>query len=294
MSDPDEIRSDIERTRRELGQDVDALADKVNPAKAAQRQTDKVRRAATRLKDRVMGTASDVVDSTQDAVGHAGEAVADAPRKVASATQGNPIAVGLIAFGVGLLAASLIPASRAEQQAAEKVKDAAAPLVDEAKDVAMESADHLREPAKEAAECGQGAREGRRRDGEGGGPGRCFPGPDRREARRRPADRLSPACRNRPDAPPRPEGGASSCARAGASFRDQLGDDVPCVRGERRVALRVVRQLRERLQQHPAAGARPRGVVGLDSLAEDAAEPRPAGGSTRRDSRSRGRRGPSR
>lgn len=156
MSDPDEIRTDIERTRRELGQDVDALADKVNPTKAAQRQTDKVRRAATRLKERVMGTASDVVDSTQGAVGHAGEAVADAPRKVASATQGNPVAVGLIAFGVGLLAASLIPASRAEQQAAEKVKDAAAPLVDEAKDVAMESADHLREPAKEAADAVKG------------------------------------------------------------------------------------------------------------------------------------------
>ena len=151
--DPDVIRADIERTQRELGQDVDALADKVNPAKAAQRQTDKVRRAAGRLKDRVMGTASDVGHSTEDAVGHAGEAVADAPRKVASATQGNPVAVGLIAFGVGLLAASLIPASRVEQQAAEKVKDAAAPLVDEAKDVAKESADHLREPAKEAAEA---------------------------------------------------------------------------------------------------------------------------------------------
>ena len=151
--DPDVIRTDIERTRRELGQDVDALADKVNPAKAAQRQTDKFRRAATRLKDRVMGTASDVVDSTQSAVGQAGEAVADAHRKVASATQGNPVAVGLIAFGVGLLAATLIPASKAEQQAADTVKDAAAPLVDEAKDVAMESADHLREPAREAAEA---------------------------------------------------------------------------------------------------------------------------------------------
>ena len=64
------------------------------------------------------GGGADVVDSTQDAVGHAGEAVADAPRKVASATQGNPVAVGLIAFGVGLLAASLIPASRPEQRAA--------------------------------------------------------------------------------------------------------------------------------------------------------------------------------
>lgn len=151
--DPDLIRADIERTRQELGQDVDALADKVNPGKMAQRQTDKVRRAAGRFKDRVMGTASDVVGSTQGAVGHAGETVADAPHRVAAAAQGNPVAVGLIAFGVGLLAASLIPASRMEQGAAEKVKDAAAPLVDEAKEVAMESADRLREPAKEAAEA---------------------------------------------------------------------------------------------------------------------------------------------
>lgn len=151
--DPDQIRNDIERTRRELGQDVDALADKVNPGKIAGRQTDKVKRAASRLKDRVMGSASDAAHSTQGAVGHAGEAVAEAPRRVAAAAQGNPVAVGLIAFGVGLLAASLIPASRMEQDAAEKVKDAAAPLVDEVKDVAKESADHLREPANDAAEA---------------------------------------------------------------------------------------------------------------------------------------------
>ena len=154
--DPDVIRSDIERTRRELGQDVDALADKVNPGKMAQRQTDKVRRAATRLKDRVMGTASDVVDSTQDAVGHAGEAVADAPRKVASATQGNPVAVGLIAFGVGWLLSSLVPASKPERDMADKLETAAAPLVDEVRDVAMESADNLREPTREAVDAVKG------------------------------------------------------------------------------------------------------------------------------------------
>ena len=81
---------------------------------------------------------------------HAGDAIADAPQKVASTTRGNPIAVGLIAFGVGWLAASLIPASKAEQRAAQQAKDAAAPLLDEAKDVAAEAADHLREPAKDA------------------------------------------------------------------------------------------------------------------------------------------------
>ena len=153
MSNPDEIRADIERTRAELGQDVDALADKVTPSKIAERQTRKVRRALTSVKDRVMGVASDVGDTAHDAADHVGDAVADAPHKVASTTRGNPIAVGLIAFGVGWLAASLVPPSKVERQAADQAKDAAAPLVDEVKDVAMESADHLREPAKEAAEA---------------------------------------------------------------------------------------------------------------------------------------------
>ena len=92
-------------------------------------------------------------DSTHDAVEHAGDAVADAPQKVASATRGNPIAVGLIAFGVGWLAASLIPASNAGQRAADQAKDAAAPLLDEVKDVAAETADHLREPARNAVDA---------------------------------------------------------------------------------------------------------------------------------------------
>ena len=152
MSDPEEIRTDIERTRRELGQDVDALADKVTPSKIAERQTRKVKRAFSRVTDRIMGSASDAVDSTRDAVGNAADTVADVPRKAARATEGNPIAAGLIAFGVGMLVASLVPASRQEQRLAEQAKEAAAPILDEAKDVAMESADHLREPARDAAE----------------------------------------------------------------------------------------------------------------------------------------------
>lgn len=153
MSNPDEIREDIERTRAELGQDVDALADKVSPAKIAGRQTRRLRAAAGSLKDHIMGSATDAVESTQAAVGHAGEVVANAPHQVAASTRGNPIAVGLIAFGVGLLAASLIPSTKVERDAAEQAKDAAGPLVDKVKEVAAETADHLREPAREAAEA---------------------------------------------------------------------------------------------------------------------------------------------
>ena len=58
MSDsPDEIRANIERTRSELGSDVDALADKVNPSKIVDRQVDRVRGAFGSVRERVMGAA---------------------------------------------------------------------------------------------------------------------------------------------------------------------------------------------------------------------------------------------
>ena len=60
MSDsPEAIRADIEQTRRELGSDVDALADKVSPSKIVDRQTDKVKQAFGSVRDRVMGAADD-------------------------------------------------------------------------------------------------------------------------------------------------------------------------------------------------------------------------------------------
>src|SRR5690625_7229979 len=79
----------------------------------------------------------------------AGETVLNIPEKVTSGTRGNPLAAGLIAFGVGWLAASLIPSSRMEQDAAGHVKDQAAPLVDEAKSTAQEASEHHKTQARE-------------------------------------------------------------------------------------------------------------------------------------------------
>jgi hypothetical protein len=151
-TDPNAIRSDIERTRVELGQDVDALADKVNPGKAVHRQTDKVKGAFRRAKDRIMGSAHDAADSTQEAMHSAGDAVGHAPQRVATATRGNPIAAGLIVLGAAWLVSSLIPASRPEREVAEKAKDAAAPLVDEVKNVAQEAAENLKPEAQGAVD----------------------------------------------------------------------------------------------------------------------------------------------
>jgi gas vesicle protein len=144
-NDPEQIRADIEETRRELGGDVDALADKVRPSSIVHRQTERVKGAVGRARDAVMGTASDAASTV-------GDTVSDLPHKAAQTARGNPIAVGLIAFGFGLLAASLLPASAKERELAESAKDMASPAVDKLKEAAHTVADDMKEPAKEAAQ----------------------------------------------------------------------------------------------------------------------------------------------
>jgi hypothetical protein len=146
-TDPDQIRSDIERTRAELSHNVNTLADSVNPSSVAKRQTDKVKGAVSGARDKVMGAASNATSGASSAQSTLTDAVSGAPSQARAKTTGNPLAAGLIAFGVGWLTASLMPASNAEQQAAGKIKEAATPiLTDSAKDVAS----NLKEPAQQA------------------------------------------------------------------------------------------------------------------------------------------------
>lgn len=146
-NDPDQIRSDIEATRRDLGSDVDALADKVDPSKIAHRQADKAKDAVRSVRDRVMGVASDA----QESANSVGDNVADVAHDAVAKAKGNPLAVGLIAFGAGWLLSSLIPPSEKEKELTTSLTDAAQPLVDEVKDVASTIAGDLKEPVQDAA-----------------------------------------------------------------------------------------------------------------------------------------------
>jgi len=148
----EEIRAEIESTRRELGQDVDALADKVTPSKIVDRQKNKLFGAVSSVKDRVMGAADDAASSVKDAGHSAGSGVKDVGHTIADKAQGSPLAVGLVAFGVGLLVAALIPPSDKERELAATVEEKAQPLVEGVKDAAREVGENLREPAKEAVE----------------------------------------------------------------------------------------------------------------------------------------------
>lgn len=147
---PEAIRADIEQTRRRLGYDVDAVADKVTPSHIAHRQTEKIKGAMTNVKDRVMGAAEDTADNTRGALSDAGDAVGHAQQRVTQKARGNPLAAGLIAFGAGLLVSSLIPPSQKEQELAQTLKEKAEPVTQQLSSAASEAASHLKQPAQEA------------------------------------------------------------------------------------------------------------------------------------------------
>ena len=152
-SNPDQIREEIEVTRGQLSEDVDVLTETVRPSNVARRQADKLGGRAGALKDRVMGAADDagsVTSSVGDTASALGDKAGEAPHMVRRQTRGNPLAAGLVALGVGWLVGSLLPASEAERQAAEQLKDKAQPLVEEAKQVAQDTAQELKGPAQDA------------------------------------------------------------------------------------------------------------------------------------------------
>jgi hypothetical protein len=67
-------------------------------------------------------------------------------------SQGNPLAAGLVAFGTGLLLATLFPPTKAEERAASAVQERVEPLKDQAREAGREVKDHLHEKARESAQ----------------------------------------------------------------------------------------------------------------------------------------------
>ncbi|MET0235662.1 MAG: DUF3618 domain-containing protein [Kibdelosporangium sp.] len=166
--DPRQIRREIEYTQRNLSADVDALTEKVTPGKIVQRRVNRAQRTLTNVRDKVMGSASGtastagdqvgnvasaVADRTSEAASAAGNAVSDAPHAIRRGTEGNPLAAGLIAFGLGWLTASLIPASNAEQRLAGQAKDFVQEHADQVGQMAEQVKDKLTEPAQEAMQA---------------------------------------------------------------------------------------------------------------------------------------------
>lgn len=148
----DELRHDIEATRGQLGETLDAIGDRVSPGRMIERRKNRVVGGLQDIRDRVMGSASEVQSTVTEGTAGAVDTLKGAPEALRGQTQGNPLAAGAIAFGVGVLLASVFPASEREKQAADQLMDKVEPLKEELTQTGREMAEHLKEPALEAVE----------------------------------------------------------------------------------------------------------------------------------------------
>jgi Protein of unknown function (DUF3618) len=152
MSTPEAIQRQIEQTRQTLSSDVDRLGDKVSPSKVVGRRVDSIKGTASSVKDRVMGSAGSAGGSVGSAASSVGDAAGAAPAAMRRQAEGNPLAAGLIAFGVGWLLSSLAPATQPEQELARAVEDKVTDLAEPVKAAAQEVAGNLQEPLQQSAE----------------------------------------------------------------------------------------------------------------------------------------------
>lgn len=136
----DELTREIDATRGRMDRTIDTIGERAGPGRLRER----MRGAVGNTRDTLMGAAGDARDE-------AGGAAGDAMQAVRTRSQGSPLAAGLVAFGAGLLAGSVMPESRTENRLASEVqKKAQAPVRDNLQHAAEEVAGRVGDRAEEA------------------------------------------------------------------------------------------------------------------------------------------------
>jgi ElaB/YqjD/DUF883 family membrane-anchored ribosome-binding protein len=140
---PTAIKQEIERTRDEMGETIDAIGYKTDVRGRAEdyvsEKKDKVTGTASDVKDRVASTASRVVPSR--------EGIKHQSQRIASTAQSNPVGMALGAAAAGFLVGMLVPSTRVED---EQVGGIADRMKEKVSDVGHEALERGREVAQEA------------------------------------------------------------------------------------------------------------------------------------------------
>jgi ElaB/YqjD/DUF883 family membrane-anchored ribosome-binding protein len=142
--DPDAIRQDIEQTREQMGETIDAIGYKTDvKSRAKESVTDKTDAIKSKVGG-VMGKANDATPSTGEVKQGAQQAVGVA--------QENPLGLALGAVAAGFIAGMLIPSTRVED---EKIGDMADQVKDQIKETGQEALDRGKQVATDVAQQAQ-------------------------------------------------------------------------------------------------------------------------------------------
>jgi ElaB/YqjD/DUF883 family membrane-anchored ribosome-binding protein len=172
--DPDAIRQDIEQTRAEMRETVEAVGYKADvPSRAKDKVSEtvdnvknKVGDTATRAKEAVVGTASRAGDTVSDTTSRVGDAtpsggqVRQQAKRAAGVAKANPLGLAVGAAALGFLAGLAVPSTRVEDerlgpvadQVKDKVKETGQEAVERGKQVAQEVASTAADTAKQSTQ----------------------------------------------------------------------------------------------------------------------------------------------
>lgn len=150
--DPNAIRQDIEETRSQMGETVEALSHKTD---VKGRAKDSVSGKVSAVKAKVGGTGSTVSDRTPS-----GEEMKQGAQRAAGVAQENPIGLALGGVALGFIAGMAIPSTKVEHekmgpisdQVKGKAKETGQEAVDRGKQVAQEAAQSAKETAQESGQ----------------------------------------------------------------------------------------------------------------------------------------------
>jgi len=130
------IREEIEQTRAEMGDTVDALAHKTD---VRSRVKESLADKRERLRAQMSGTTSRLGEATPDS-----EQMKEGAQRAVGVAEENPIGLALGGLAAGFLAGMLIPSTKVED---ERV----GPIADQVKDKAMETGQEAVERGKDVA-----------------------------------------------------------------------------------------------------------------------------------------------
>jgi ElaB/YqjD/DUF883 family membrane-anchored ribosome-binding protein len=141
--DPAAIRQEIEHTRGEMGETMEAIGYKSDVKSRAgdfvSEQKDKVTGKVSSAKDTVTSTVTRVVPSR--------EGIKRQTRRVSKTAESNPVGLTVGAAAVGFLVGMLVPSTRVED---ERVGEIADRVKDQASDVGHEALERGKEVVQEA------------------------------------------------------------------------------------------------------------------------------------------------
>jgi Protein of unknown function (DUF3618) len=123
----DQLEADVARTREDMSNTLDAIGEQMSPRIMVKRSSHRIWHWFKSAPESVIE-----IGSGTDGLGEGDGQSTQSSDASAAHPQGNPLAAGIIAIGIGLLVGSLLPATEVERRAASAIADEVEPAISSA------------------------------------------------------------------------------------------------------------------------------------------------------------------